>query len=178
MKFRFDPYERRFRLQTLVPTGQEARAFTADELFQFGIEEEYFLSHPFQQQPPEQAWSAQPTKRLQEKAASRHESRPAAVPSHQPALRAHLDPPCRACFKRARGPVASWVVQSSVWVNQTVDKCVFLNKSKGREFVDFWPAADHSHNNQRTLKTIYLGNRCSIRLSYGTKRKISILGTF
>ena len=35
---------RSFRLRTLVPTGQEARAFTADELFQFGIEEEYFLS--------------------------------------------------------------------------------------------------------------------------------------
>ena len=44
MKFRFNPYERRFRLRTLVATGQEARAFTADELFQFGIEEEYFLS--------------------------------------------------------------------------------------------------------------------------------------
>ena len=44
MKFRFDPYERRFRLRTVVPTGQEARTFTADELFQFGIEEEYFLS--------------------------------------------------------------------------------------------------------------------------------------
>ena len=43
MKFRFDPYERRFCLRTLVPTGQEAHAFTADELFQFGIEEEYFL---------------------------------------------------------------------------------------------------------------------------------------
>ena len=26
MKFRFDPFERRFRLRTLVPTGQEARA--------------------------------------------------------------------------------------------------------------------------------------------------------
>ena len=48
--------------------------------------------------------------------------------------------------------------------------CVFLNESRDREFVDFRLAADHSDNNQRTLKTIYLGNRCSIRLGYWTKR--------
>jgi carboxylate-amine ligase len=45
MEFRFDPYERRLRIRTLVPAGQHARAFAADDLFQFGIEEEYFLAH-------------------------------------------------------------------------------------------------------------------------------------
>ena len=58
--------------------------------------------------------------------------------------------------------------------------CVFYSESRGREFVDFWFAADHSDNNQRTLKTIYLGNRCSIRLSYGTKENFAsgyFLGT-
>jgi hypothetical protein len=54
----------------------------------------------------------------------------------------------------------------------------FIASPGGRELVDFRLAADHSDNNQRTLKTIYLGNRCSIRLSYGTKRRISVLGTF
>src|SRR5580658_4995689 len=44
MEFRFDPKEWRFRVRTLVPTGQAARTFAGDELFQFGIEEEYFLS--------------------------------------------------------------------------------------------------------------------------------------
>jgi carboxylate-amine ligase len=44
MEFRFDPYERRLRIRTLVPAGQHARTFVADDLFQFGIEEEYFLS--------------------------------------------------------------------------------------------------------------------------------------
>ena len=44
MEFRFDPHERRLRIRTLVPPGQHARAFVADEQFQFGIEEEYFLS--------------------------------------------------------------------------------------------------------------------------------------
>src|SRR5262252_5909808 len=44
MKYRFDPYERRFSIRTAIPAGQEARSFAADELFQFGIEEEYFLS--------------------------------------------------------------------------------------------------------------------------------------
>jgi glutamate---cysteine ligase / carboxylate-amine ligase len=43
MEFRFDPYERRFRIRTLAPAG-EARTFAPDELFQFGIEEEYFLA--------------------------------------------------------------------------------------------------------------------------------------
>jgi carboxylate-amine ligase len=45
MEFRFDPYERRLRIRTLVPAGQHARAFAVDDLFQFGIEEEYFLAH-------------------------------------------------------------------------------------------------------------------------------------
>src|SRR6204780_4127534 len=44
MEFRFDPQERRFRIRTLVPAGQDSRTFAPDELFQFGIEEEYFLS--------------------------------------------------------------------------------------------------------------------------------------
>src|SRR5580693_3881611 len=44
MEFRFDPQEWRFRIRTLVPAGQDARTFAADELFQFGIEEEYFLA--------------------------------------------------------------------------------------------------------------------------------------
>jgi carboxylate-amine ligase len=44
MEFRFDPNERRLRIRTLAPPGQHARTFVADDLFQFGIEEEYFLS--------------------------------------------------------------------------------------------------------------------------------------
>jgi glutamate---cysteine ligase / carboxylate-amine ligase len=44
VEFRFDPNERRLHIRTLVPSGQDARAFAPDELFQFGIEEEYFLS--------------------------------------------------------------------------------------------------------------------------------------
>jgi carboxylate-amine ligase len=44
MEFRFDPYEQRLLIRTLVPAGQHARAFVADDLFQFGIEEEYFLA--------------------------------------------------------------------------------------------------------------------------------------
>ena len=43
MEFRFDPHERRFRIRTLVPP-ERARVFAPDDLFQFGIEEEYFLS--------------------------------------------------------------------------------------------------------------------------------------
>ncbi len=43
MEFRFDPQEQRFRIRTLVPPGQ-ARLFAADDQFQFGIEEEYFLA--------------------------------------------------------------------------------------------------------------------------------------
>jgi len=44
MEFRFNRNERRLRIRTLVPAGQHARTFVADDLFQFGIEEEYFLS--------------------------------------------------------------------------------------------------------------------------------------
>ena len=44
MEFRFDPHDRRLRIQTMAPPEQHARTFVADELFQFGIEEEYFLS--------------------------------------------------------------------------------------------------------------------------------------
>ena len=44
MEFRFDPHDRRLRIRTMAPPGQHARTFVADELFQFGIEEEYFLS--------------------------------------------------------------------------------------------------------------------------------------
>jgi glutamate---cysteine ligase / carboxylate-amine ligase len=44
MEFRFDPQDRRLRIRTLVPAGQDPRTFAPDELFQFGIEEEYFLS--------------------------------------------------------------------------------------------------------------------------------------
>ena len=44
MEFRFDPSDRRLHIRTLVPAGQDARTFAPDELFQFGIEEEYFLS--------------------------------------------------------------------------------------------------------------------------------------
>jgi carboxylate-amine ligase len=44
MEFRFDPKERRLHIRTLVPAGQDAPVFEADELFQFGVEEEYFLS--------------------------------------------------------------------------------------------------------------------------------------
>jgi glutamate---cysteine ligase / carboxylate-amine ligase len=43
MEFRYDPSARRFRIRTLVPVGQPERIFTADDQFQFGIEEEYFL---------------------------------------------------------------------------------------------------------------------------------------
>ena len=44
MEFRFDPQERRLHIRTLAPAGQDAPVFVADELFQFGVEEEYFLS--------------------------------------------------------------------------------------------------------------------------------------
>jgi carboxylate-amine ligase len=44
MEFKFDPGERRLRIRTLIPAGHEPRVFAPDELFQFGIEEEYFLS--------------------------------------------------------------------------------------------------------------------------------------
>jgi glutamate---cysteine ligase / carboxylate-amine ligase len=44
MEFRFDPSDGILRLRTLVPAGRQARVFAPDDLFQFGIEEEYFLS--------------------------------------------------------------------------------------------------------------------------------------
>jgi glutamate---cysteine ligase / carboxylate-amine ligase len=44
MEFRFDPNERRLRIRTPVPAERDARRFAPDDLFQFGIEEEYFLS--------------------------------------------------------------------------------------------------------------------------------------
>jgi carboxylate-amine ligase len=44
MEFKFDPSERRLRIRTLIPAGHAPRVFAPDELFQFGIEEEYFLS--------------------------------------------------------------------------------------------------------------------------------------
>lgn len=44
MEFRFDPDERRLHIRTLVPAGLDAPVFAPDESFQFGIEEEYFLS--------------------------------------------------------------------------------------------------------------------------------------
>jgi glutamate---cysteine ligase / carboxylate-amine ligase len=44
MEFRFDRNDRRLHIRTLVPAGQDARVFAPDDLFQFGIEEEYFLS--------------------------------------------------------------------------------------------------------------------------------------
>jgi glutamate---cysteine ligase / carboxylate-amine ligase len=44
MEFRFDVDDRRFQIRTLMPPGQAVRTFAADDLFQFGIEEEYFLA--------------------------------------------------------------------------------------------------------------------------------------
>jgi carboxylate-amine ligase len=44
MEFRFDPQDRRFHIRTLFPAGREPRIFARDDQFQFGIEEEYFLS--------------------------------------------------------------------------------------------------------------------------------------
>ena len=44
MEFKFDPRDRRLHIRTLVPAGRDARIFTPDDQFQFGIEEEYFLS--------------------------------------------------------------------------------------------------------------------------------------
>jgi carboxylate-amine ligase len=43
MEFRFDPHEQRLHIRTLVPP-ERARLFAATDQFQFGIEEEYFLS--------------------------------------------------------------------------------------------------------------------------------------
>jgi carboxylate-amine ligase len=53
MEFRFDPSEWRFRLRTLAPAGQ-ARTFAANDQFQFGIEEEYFLSDAKTLQAPKE----------------------------------------------------------------------------------------------------------------------------
>lgn len=44
MEFRYDQPERRLRIRTTFPMAREPRPFAADELFRFGIEEEYFLS--------------------------------------------------------------------------------------------------------------------------------------
>jgi glutamate---cysteine ligase / carboxylate-amine ligase len=44
VEFRFDPSAKILRLRTLVPAGRQPRIFVSDDLFQFGIEEEYFLS--------------------------------------------------------------------------------------------------------------------------------------
>jgi carboxylate-amine ligase len=44
MEFRFEPYQRRLRLRTLIPGQQHPRTSASNNLFQFGIEEEYFLS--------------------------------------------------------------------------------------------------------------------------------------
>lgn len=52
MEFRFDPNERRLHIRALVRPGQEAPVFTPDEHFQFGIEEEYFLSDAVTMQAP------------------------------------------------------------------------------------------------------------------------------
>src|ERR1700693_176597 len=49
MEFRFEPYKRRFRLRT---PERHARTFAPDDLFQFGIEEEYFLSDAHTLQVP------------------------------------------------------------------------------------------------------------------------------
>jgi carboxylate-amine ligase len=52
MEFRFDRQTQRFRLRTLVPAGREADLFAPDDLFQFGIEEEYFLADATTLQAP------------------------------------------------------------------------------------------------------------------------------
>ena len=44
MDFRFDRHNGRLRMRTTAPERQHARIIVADDLFQFGIEEEYFLS--------------------------------------------------------------------------------------------------------------------------------------
>jgi carboxylate-amine ligase len=44
MDFRYDPLDRRVRFRTIVPPGRQPPTFVADDQFQFGIEEEYFLS--------------------------------------------------------------------------------------------------------------------------------------
>jgi carboxylate-amine ligase len=54
MEFRFDPNERRLRIRALVSPGLDTRIFAPDDLFQFGIEEEYFLSDALTLQAPSQ----------------------------------------------------------------------------------------------------------------------------
>ena len=44
MEFRFDPSARRSLVRTFVAEGQAESAFAPDDRFQFGIEEEYFLT--------------------------------------------------------------------------------------------------------------------------------------
>jgi hypothetical protein len=44
MEFRYDLPERRLRIRTPFPMAREPRVFAHEELFRFGIEEEYFLS--------------------------------------------------------------------------------------------------------------------------------------
>ena len=44
MEFRYGQPERRLRIRTPVPMARKPRVFASDELFRFGIEEEYFLS--------------------------------------------------------------------------------------------------------------------------------------
>jgi hypothetical protein len=43
MEFRYDLPRRRFRIRTPFHVAREPRVFVPDELFQFGIEEEYFF---------------------------------------------------------------------------------------------------------------------------------------
>ena len=54
MEFRFDPQERRLHIRTLVSAGENAPVFVSDDLFQFGVEEEYFLSDVKTLQTPSQ----------------------------------------------------------------------------------------------------------------------------
>ena len=44
MSFRFEPRQRQARIRSWLPVGGADRILAPDELFQFGIEEEYFLS--------------------------------------------------------------------------------------------------------------------------------------
>jgi gamma-glutamyl:cysteine ligase YbdK (ATP-grasp superfamily) len=44
MDLRFDRHDGRLRMRTMAPERQHARIIVADELYQIGIEEEYFLS--------------------------------------------------------------------------------------------------------------------------------------
>ena len=44
MDLRFDSHDGRLRMRTMPPQGRHAPIIVADNSFQFGIEEEYFLS--------------------------------------------------------------------------------------------------------------------------------------